>query len=63
VLGFNGFWKAIGIRIFHHKANNRRKKNRIERRVRDDGQVCVNNDELEKMMVDFYEDLCKSEGR
>jgi hypothetical protein len=48
--------------FFYQKANNRRNKNRIEHLVRDDGQVCVNNNELEKMAVDFYEDLYKSEG-
>jgi hypothetical protein len=58
-------WVQWLIRIcvfFHQKANNRRKKNRIERLVRADGQVCVNNNELEKMAMDFYEDLYKSEG-
>jgi hypothetical protein len=58
-------WLAEGdknTKFFHHKANYRRKKNKIERLVRPNGTVCENAIELEEMAHDFYEDLYKSKG-
>jgi hypothetical protein len=40
----------------------RRKKNGIERIVRQDGSICTDWFKLEGMVQEFYEDLYKAEG-
>jgi hypothetical protein len=45
-------WMAEGDKnpkLFHHKANYKRKKNKIECLVRSNGMVCENPSELEEM--------------
>jgi hypothetical protein len=49
-------------RFFHLRASKRKKRNRISRLVRVDGSTTEDQQELEQLTRDFYQNLYTSEG-
>lgn len=59
-------WLTVGdknTRFFHMRASRRRKRNRINRLKKPDGQYTVSEQELGEVTTSFYKSLYTSEGK
>jgi ribonuclease HI len=46
--------------FFHQQASERKRRSRIKKLIRDDGQVVTENNDISQMIVEFYRDLFQS---
>ena len=58
-------WLSAGdknTQFFHLRASQRRRKNKISKLKKSNGQFTENEDEMRAMATDFYKTLYRSEG-